>query len=31
MRGKKVAVIHCGGNIDTDWFLTVMQGGIPRV
>lgn len=31
MKGRKVAVILCGGNIDTDWFLTVMQGGVPQV
>jgi threonine dehydratase len=31
MRGRKVAVILCGGNIDREWFLTVMQGGVPRV
>lgn len=31
MAGKRVAVILCGGNIDTDWFLTVMSGGVPRV
>lgn len=31
MVGKKVGVILCGGNIDTDWFLTVMSGGIPEV
>ncbi|MDJ0825375.1 MAG: threonine dehydratase [Rhodobacter sp.] len=31
MAGKKVAVILCGGNIDTDWFLTVMGGGVPAV
>lgn len=31
MRGREVAVILCGGNIDTDWFLTVMQGGVPAV
>ncbi len=31
MAGKKVGVILCGGNIDTDWFLTVMAGGIPQV
>nr|MDJ0820785.1 threonine dehydratase [Paracoccaceae bacterium] len=24
MRGRKVGVILCGGNIDTDWFVTVM-------
>jgi len=29
MRGKKVGVILCGGNIDTEWFITVMQGGVP--
>jgi len=31
MAGKKVGVILCGGNIDTDWFLTVMSGGVPMV
>jgi threonine dehydratase len=31
MRGRRVAVILCGGNIDRDWFLTVMQGGVPQV
>lgn len=31
MAGREVAVILCGGNIDTDWFLTVMQGGVPQV
>ncbi len=31
MAGREVAVILCGGNIDTDWFLTVMQGGVPEV
>ena len=31
MRGRKVGVILCGGNIDTDWFVTVMQGGVPEV
>jgi len=30
-RGREVAVILCGGNIDRDWFLTVMQGGVPTV
>lgn len=29
MKGREVAVILCGGNIDTDWFLTVMKGSIP--
>ncbi len=31
MQGKKVGVILCGGNIDTEWFLTVMSGGVPTV
>jgi threonine dehydratase len=31
MAGKKVGVILCGGNIDRDWFVTVLQGGIPQV
>lgn len=31
MAGREVAVVLCGGNIDADWFLTVLQGGIPRV
>ncbi|SES14288.1 threonine dehydratase [Tranquillimonas rosea] len=30
-RGRKAGVILCGGNIDTAWFLTVMQGGVPEV
>jgi len=30
MQGKRVGVILCGGNIDTDWFQTVMSGGIPK-
>ena len=29
MRGKKVGVILCGGNIDTDWFAQVLAGGVP--
>lgn len=29
MAGRKVAVILTGGNIDTDWFLQVMSGGVP--
>ena len=28
--GTEIAVILCGGNIDTDWFLTVMNGGVPK-
>ncbi|MCG6901088.1 MAG: threonine dehydratase [Rhodobacter sp.] len=31
MAGRKVGVILTGGNIDTDWFVTVMQGGVPKV
>ena len=31
MRGRKVAVILCGGNIDRDWFVSVLQGGVPQV
>ncbi|ABD56106.1 threonine dehydratase [Jannaschia sp. CCS1] len=31
MQGRKVGVILCGGNIDTEWFVTVMSGGIPEV
>jgi len=30
MAGKKVGVILCGGNIDTDWFQTVLSGGVPE-
>ena len=30
MRDKKAGVILCGGNIDTEWFVTVMQGGVPK-
>ena len=31
MAGKRAGVILCGGNIDTGWFVTVLQGGVPRV
>ncbi len=31
MAGKRAGVILCGGNIDTGWFVTVMQGGVPQV
>ncbi|MEP3640169.1 MAG: threonine dehydratase [Paracoccaceae bacterium] len=31
MKGKKVGLILCGGNIDTSWFQTVLAGGIPRM
>ena len=30
MAGRRVGVILCGGNIDTEWFLTVMSGGVPQ-
>lgn len=30
MRGRKVAVILCGGNIDADWMAEVLAGGTPR-
>ncbi|MEO0618180.1 MAG: threonine dehydratase [Pseudomonadota bacterium] len=29
MAGRKVGVILCGGNVDTDAFATVLQGGTP--
>ena len=31
MAGRRAGVILCGGNIDTDWLVTVLQGGVPRV
>jgi threonine dehydratase len=31
MAGKRVGVILCGGNIDTDWFLQVIAGSTPAV
>ena len=31
MAGRKVGVILSGGNIDTDWYRTVLSGGIPTV
>ncbi len=31
MQGRKVAVILCGGNIDTDLFQTVLAGQTPTV
>ncbi len=31
MKGKKVGVILCGQNIDREWFMTVLDGGIPEV
>jgi len=30
MQGKQVGVILCGGNIDTDKFVTVLQGETPQ-
>lgn len=30
MAGKRVGVILCGGNIDTEKLITVMQGGTPE-
>jgi threonine dehydratase len=31
MKGKRAGVILCGGNIDTDWLVTILQGGVPQV
>jgi threonine dehydratase len=31
MGAKRVGVIHCGGNIDTQHFLTVLKGGVPQI
>lgn len=31
MAGRKVAVILCGGNVDTDVFRTVLEGRTPQV
>lgn len=31
MAGKRVGVILCGGNIDANWFSTVLSGGTPAV
>ncbi|WP_347311026.1 threonine dehydratase [Defluviimonas sp. SAOS-178_SWC] len=30
MRGRRVGLILSGGNIDTDWFRTILSGGTPR-
>ena len=30
MRGRKVGVILCGGNIDSDWMAEVLSGGTPK-
>ena len=29
MQGKRVGVILCGGNLDTDKFINVLSGGVP--
>ncbi len=29
-RGRRVAVVLCGGNIDAGWFSTVLAGGTPE-
>jgi len=31
MAGKRVGVILTGGNIDTDWFRTVLGGSVPAI
>ena len=31
MQGREVGVILCGGNIDSGWMATILQGGTPRV
>lgn len=31
MKGRKVAVILCGGNIDRDWFAKILAGGTPEI
>ena len=31
MAGKTCAVILCGGNIDTEWFLQVLAGQTPTL
>lgn len=31
MRDKRVGVILCGGNIDTEQLITVLRGGVPQV
>ncbi|MEM7319522.1 MAG: threonine dehydratase [Pseudomonadota bacterium] len=31
IQGQKVGVILCGGNIDTDWFRTILDGNTPAV
>jgi len=29
MAGRRAGVILCGGNIDTAWFRTILDGGVP--
>jgi threonine dehydratase len=31
LRGRRVGLVLCGGNIDSDWFATILQGGVPAV
>ncbi|MFC2968956.1 threonine dehydratase [Acidimangrovimonas pyrenivorans] len=31
LQGKEAGVILTGGNIDADWLVTVLQGGVPQV
>ncbi len=31
MRGGKIGVILCGGNVDADQFATVLRGGTPKI
>lgn len=31
MQGKKVGLILSGGNVDSDWFATVLEGNTPAV
>ena len=30
-KGRKVATILCGGNIDANWMATILEGGTPKV
>ncbi|MEM9550056.1 MAG: threonine dehydratase [Pseudomonadota bacterium] len=30
LAGQRVGVILCGGNIDTGWFRTILDGGTPK-
>ncbi len=31
LKGRKAGVILCGGNVDTEWFQTLLAGGVPQV